>query len=172
MSDYERLRTSFAAMSKEDMHELFEYRDGMLFHKKSKCKGKMKVGDRAGSPTSSGYRRLSINYAEVPEHRVIFLMHHGYVPKFIDHIDQNKSNNLIENLRDATQSQNQFNCKKSKANTSGCKNVSWNSRNQIWQIHIRCNFKKYVWYTKDFEFAEFLATEARELLHGKYACHV
>ena len=42
-------------------------------------------------------------------HRVIFELHHGFCPEMIDHIDQCKTKNRIENLREADKSLNAFN---------------------------------------------------------------
>ena len=56
-------------------------------------------------------------------HRLIFLLHHKYLPSQIDHIDGNILNNRIENLRAATPSQNGSNKPKTRFNTSGFKGV-------------------------------------------------
>jgi len=65
---------------------------------------------------------------------LIFLYHHGYLPKFVDHIDGNKKNNRIENLREATKSQNAMNQKVSTRNTSGIKGVMWHKRDKKWFV--------------------------------------
>jgi hypothetical protein len=61
---------------------------------------------KAGEDLANGYRRITINRKLYLEHRVIFFLHSGYWPKIIDHIDQDKRNNRIENLREATHSLN------------------------------------------------------------------
>ena len=175
MSDYTRLRTPFLNMSfpsLEYLNTLFTYTENDLFWKIDRARGKIKAGDLVGSITSSGYKRVMINYKEYPLHRIVFFMHYGYVPKIIDHINGNPLDNNIKNLRDANAQTNQYNRKRGINNTSGCKNVSWHEKNQVWQVHVRCNKKVKYWYVKDFELAEFIAQEARSLYHGSFANHV
>jgi hypothetical protein len=67
-----------------------------------------------GSVSVGGYRMVSLGLPNlvVKEHRVIFILNHGYLPEYIDHIDGDKANNRIENLREATTSQNMANVPK------------------------------------------------------------
>lgn len=154
------------------LHSLFEYKEGKLYWKTDRARGKVKAGSEAGCLTSRGYHRVMVNYKEYSTHRIIFMMHHGYMPKIIDHIDGNTLNNFVENLRESCAQTNQYNRRLSKNNVSGCKNVSWNKKNQLWQIHVRYEKKCKSWYVKDFEFAELIAYEARNLYHGNFANHV
>ena len=174
MSDYQRLRTPFTNMStltQQKIQALFDYKEGILFWKTDRAHGKIKAGTEAGCLTSKGYKRLMIEYKEYPTHRIIFLYHHGYLPKIIDHIDGNPLNNCIENLRESDSISNQYNRRKGVNNTSGCKNVSWNKKSQKWQIHVRHNKKIHCWYVKDFELAELIAQEARTKFHGDFVNH-
>ena len=171
MSDYQRIRTPFIGISQTDVANLFEYKDGNLVWKMDRARGKIKAGDVAGGITSKGYWRVMINYKEYPLHRIIFFLHHGYLPQVVDHINGNPLDNRIENLREATGQTNQYNRKCGVNNTSGCKNVSWNKKKNVWQVHLRHNKKVKSWYVKDFELAELIAHEARALYHGSFANH-
>ena len=61
-----------------------------------------------------GYIECQVYYAIKPffirGHRLAWFLHYGALPiNQVDHIDGNKINNKIENLRDVTNQQNQFN---------------------------------------------------------------
>jgi hypothetical protein len=151
------------------LHEYFEYRDGILYWKKPR-KG-IKVGDAAGG-FSSHHHRVSLNRQTMQTHRAIFLMHHGWVPATLDHIDNNPLNNRIENLRPATKSQNACNSKKPKNNTSGVKGVFWNKRRQTWGARIVIRKKPmHLGVYKTLEEAKQAVETARTIHHGEYANH-
>jgi len=158
-------------LTQEDVKSLFEYKEGKLFWKMDRARGKVKAGSEAGCLSSHGYKRLMIGYKEIPSHRIVYLWHHGYMPKVVDHIDSNPLNNKIENLREATAQTNQYNRKLSKNNSSGCKNVSWHEKQKRWQVHIKHNKTTHCWYVEDFELAELVAHEARTKYHGAFANH-
>ena len=89
---------------------LFDYKNGELYWKFSlSCKSPK--GTIAGSVKKDNYRRIGINKKVYLAHRLIFMMFHGYFPKFVDHIDGNKLNNYIENLREVTHAENMKNQK-------------------------------------------------------------
>jgi hypothetical protein len=60
----------------------------------------------------------------------------------VDHIDNNKKNNHIHNLRFATLSENQMNRKQNNNNTSGQKGISWFKRDSKWHAYIKINGNK------------------------------
>ena len=103
-------------------------------------------------------------------HQVVFLMHKGYLPKIVDHIDGNIQNNAIENLREATKSQNSYNQKLRVNNKSGHRCVFWHKHHQAWFVKVVAKGKVVVTqYIKDFELACLVADEARDIYHGNYA---
>ncbi len=72
--------------------------------------GSAVVGKVAGGLTGRGY--LSIGYRGLREyaHRIVWRIHTGRWPEFdIDHIDGNKENNRIENLREVSRTKNMQN---------------------------------------------------------------
>lgn len=101
------MRIKDKLLNRDDLLEKFEYKDGLLFVKAHSQT--YRIGKKTGTFNKSGYRIVMYNGIQFMMHRVIFLMHHGYLPECIDHIDRNKSNNKIENLRACTFSQNALN---------------------------------------------------------------
>jgi hypothetical protein len=73
---------------------------------------------------SHGYLIARLEGRQRYLHRMVWMFHHGSIPPYIDHIDGDKGNNKIENLRAANQSQNGFNSGARKNNTSGAKGVT------------------------------------------------
>jgi hypothetical protein len=71
-------------------------------------------------------------------HRVIWAMAHGRWPTDqIDHINGARDDNRLENLREATQDENQHNRALHRLNTSGYPGVSWDKAKRKWQANIR-----------------------------------
>lgn len=157
-------------LTQEYLHSVFTYLDGKLYWKNA-FHSSLK-NQRAGSVDKKGYRRVTINGKEYREHRLIYAMHNNAVPDQIDHIDGNKANNLIENLRPTDARQNQYNRRLSKANTSGVKNVHWSKTNQKWIVAFKINGKDHrIGAFDDLEVAKIAAVEARTRFHGTFANH-
>jgi hypothetical protein len=160
-------------LTQDEAHRLFVYRDGQLFWKirPANC---VRINDAVGGTNGkkSPYLRLRINKQRHLVHKVVFLMHHGYTPDIVDHIDGNIANNKIENLRAANKTANRLNAGKNKNNTSGCKNVYWHKRSKQWNVRLRVNGDVIHCGTfKDFDIAESVAQKARNLYHGEFANH-
>lgn len=78
-------------------------------------------------PTGKNKRYLSGYVAgkTIYLHQAVFLYHHGYLPEQVDHLDRDTANNRIENLRPATNAENQYNGKRKANNRSGFKGVAY-----------------------------------------------
>ena len=142
--------------------EWFDYNnDGSLtrkFNNKSKK-------EKAGYVERDGYIRLSIQGKLFPIHRVVWLWHYGYWPEnLIDHIDRDKSNNKIENLREATPTCNVRNSKVYKHNTSGVRGVYKDKTK--WGSQIKVSGKKtYLGSYDDFDEAVLARLAAEQCLN-------
>jgi hypothetical protein len=148
--------------------QAFNYINGSLYHKTDR-KNQIKKGYLAGCINTTGYRLVRLNSERYLAHRVIFLMHKGFLPKYVDHIDNNPLNNKIENLRECTFSQNKCNTPKYKNNTSGEKGVSWSKDRNKWVASVQyLNKKIYVGRYVNFEDAKYAVREKRKELHGKF----
>lgn len=111
------------------LKDKFEYdRRGFLVWKAGINKGKY-----AGGIKGNGYHYVSVGQTRYLTHRVIWFLHYGYWPELIDHIDQNKLNNKIENLRESNKSANGRNRK-----TPG---VGINQRGNKWRARVSFNMK-------------------------------
>lgn len=87
--------------------------------------GTLKGGTVASRHAADGYEYVSIYGKSYRAHRVAWLYTYGeWPPSQIDHVDGNPSNNRLENLRLATNAQNQQNRKIASNNTSGAKGVT------------------------------------------------
>ena len=157
-------------MTQEYAHSLFEYKDGGLYWKIRKAPH-VKIGAKVGSPAINGYESVMVDGRNWRIHRLVFLMQYGYLPKNIDHINGNRTDNRIENLRAADDSQNAHNQVLRSNNVSGIKGVSWNNDRQKWAVRVNYNKKTYQRYVQDLELAELVAIEMRSKLHGEYANH-
>jgi hypothetical protein len=155
----------------ENIHRLL-YRDGRVYWAVS-GHGPPKKGSRAGSISPvHGYRSITLSGSSYYEHRIVYFMHNGCLPQNIDHINGDRSDNRIENLRKATQRQNCQNQIIPKNNKSGHKNVAWNKKEGRWSVRICIDgVRKFFGYYDDVEFAGLVATSIREKYHGEFACH-
>lgn len=128
-------------VTQKRLHELFSYQDGNLVRKITVAP-LAKAGSIAGSPHNKGYVQVYVDGKNYLLHRLIFLWHHGYIPKIIDHINGDRCDSCIENLREATYSQNQQNKKTNCTNVSGFKGAVYHPQKKKWQGRIHIDKKK------------------------------
>ena len=150
----------------QELHDIFDYVDGDLVRKTGGHRRKT-----AGSHTGE-YRTILVNGETYKTHRLIFMYHHGYLPNQIDHIDGNKHNNNIDNLRSCRPSENSMNIGTRKNNAIGIKNVQWEKSRKKWRVRIHANGSMvYCGRFDNLEAAKNAATESRNKYHGAYANH-
>jgi hypothetical protein len=157
-------------LTRDYLLDLFQYKDGNLYWKNHKYRALN--SKQAGYTRTDGYVSVGINKKIYKAHRVIFMMFHSYMPLEIDHINGNKNDNRIENLREVNHSQNCLNRKLRSDNVIKCKGVRWVQANKAYMVRVTINGKrKFLGYFKDFDLADLVASEARDLYYGKYANH-
>ena len=105
--------------------------------------GKVKPGAIATNVSVHGYARIGIDGERYPAHRLAWLYVYGRWPtKQIDHINRNRLDNRIVNLREATDAENRQNMSLSVTNKSGVKGVSWDKQRKKWYAKITHNYKQ------------------------------
>jgi hypothetical protein len=101
-----------------------------------------KLWREAGSSDGRGYIYVQFQKKHHLAHRVAWFLHYGSWPDgLIDHINGNKSDNRIKNLRLANFSENQLNRNRTSSNTSGHKGVSYHKHRKRWQALISVDGK-------------------------------
>lgn len=122
----------------ERLRELLDYNPG-----DGTCRWRTTLGSRAlrgniaGSPHPEGYLSIRIDRKRYLSHRLAWLFIYGEFPGCgLDHVNGQRNDNRISNLRKATLSQNQGNSRKQKNNKSGFKGVCSNSRGNKWRAEI------------------------------------
>jgi len=87
----------------EELREYFELVDGKVFRKTAD--GLVPAKEYG----SNGYLYVNYTKTTVRSHRLIWMLHYGYTPIVLDHINGNRTDNRIENLREVTQRENMQN---------------------------------------------------------------
>lgn len=130
-------------------------------------------GKRAGSLRKDGYRQIKIEGKYHKEHRLAWYIVFGVMPKCeIDHINGNRADNSINNLREATKSENAHNRKVNDNSTTKIKGVSFHKLTGKYQatiMHKRISYYLGLYLTS--ADAENAVRTKREQLHGNYVNH-
>ena len=146
-------------MDIDDLKENFIYKNGYLYRLVTHI-------------NKSGYSQFKYKNQSWLGHRLIFAIHHGYLPEVVDHIDGNPSNNLIENLRGATRMENTRNSKTKSNSMSNVKNVKWLEKNKKWRVRVSENYRRHhIGVFEDLELAQLVAEMAMEKYHGNFVRH-
>jgi hypothetical protein len=132
------------------------------------------AGKRAGSiKQQNTYKCIDVRLdgKKYLAHRLIWYMMTGKWPFAIDHIDHDATNNRWRNLREATNSQNQWNKCRQVNNISGFKGVYFHNAANRWCAFIKHNNKKcYLGLFDTAEAAHTAYCTAARNLHGNFAC--
>ncbi len=126
-------------ITQAEVKRLFDYRDGVLYWKVKSSKNIL-IGTSAGTVNNRGYMVTRINRKLYLNHRLIFLYHHGFMSEnLIDHIDRDKFNNKIDNLREVNKQCNARNSNQFSHNTSGVKGVYFHKKANKWASCLTIN---------------------------------
>jgi hypothetical protein len=157
-------------ITKSELKELLNYdKDTGIFTWKKRTSNRLKVGSVAGNNNNSGYIELKVTGIRFLAHRLAWLYEHGELPKLIDHINGNRSDNRICNLRPASYAENVYNSKIRSDNKSGVRCVSWNNRSNKWEVRIKLNGKlRNFGSYKDLTLATIVADKIRQEHHNEF----
>jgi hypothetical protein len=124
-----------------------------------------------GCVIKTGYVAVRINDKKFYAHKIIWaLFKSGVYGNELDHINGNRQDNRIANLREVTRAQNNWNASNRKDNKSGVRGVSFNIRDGIWTSCITVNKKRIdLGRHKSFEKAVAARQRAEIEYYGEYA---
>lgn len=131
-------------LTQSRLRELFDYDPETGIVTRKLCTAnRQKIGEEVGHKYKRGYLQATINYVKYPLHRLIWVLQYGVWPKGdIDHIDRDRANNRLANLRDVSRSENMQNAGVSSANWSGYTGVAWDKSKCLWVAQIKANGKQ------------------------------
>lgn len=141
--------------------DLFFIKNGSLFRKG--------LNSRAGWVHKTGYVCVVVDGVSYYEHRLVWKLSTGYDPADeLDHIDRDKCNNSMSNLREVDPSENTKNKPKYKNNNTGVTGVGFHKRVGKWQARISTHGNLiHLGYFSDFDDA----VKARKDAEIKYKFH-
>lgn len=123
----------------------YDHESGVLYWNCNRCK--TKIGDVAGTKTDRGYISVCIDRKRYRGHRLAWLHYFGEWPSMqIDHVNGDRSDNSIKNLRECTQFENSQNMAFSSKKASKYPGVHFHAKTGKWRSAIRIdgNSRKYL----------------------------
>ena len=132
-------------ITQEKLKEYFTYdKDTGLFTRKLVRSNRVDMDEPVGY-NCAGYLQVAIKTDKTRKyllHRLAWLYVHGEFPKQIDHINHDRMDNRLVNLRAVTNSTNSKNRSVQSLNTSGITGVSYDKSRGRWLAQIKVDYKK------------------------------
>jgi hypothetical protein len=145
-----------ADLTAEVLRQLLNYDpETGAFTRRARTSNKVRVGDKTGTLRRDGYLKTSLLHQSFLLHRLAWLYVYGKWPEFvIDHVNGDRTDNRIANLRDVSETSNLQNQRRahSKNRSCGLLGVTWHAGNGRWQAQISVNKRNM--YLGSFDTAE------------------
>lgn len=101
-----------------------------------------RAGYKTGSPVKAGYVYVYLAGKTYKAHRLAWLYVNGRWPSgHLDHINHNRSDNRICNLREVTDVENHHNRRRITRSLTGFIGIAWHKRDKRWQSTIEAQGK-------------------------------
>lgn len=157
-------------ITQELLFALFEYRQDGTLWRKIKTNPRAPAHAPSGSPNKAGYLRTRIAGRLYYNHHLVWFWHHGAWPKALDHINGDKADNRLQNLRLCNQTQNMQNAAKRKDNRTGVKGVDWRPAKNKYRARLVVSGKEMcLGHFDTLEEATKAVCVARAMYHGEFS---
>lgn len=132
---------------------------------------RVKAGGTAGTLGRDGYWSVQVKGKKLAAHRVLWWLLRGEIPAWlcIDHIDGNRGNNRLENLRLCTRAQNNRNTRKRSGSAALPKGITAVGRS--YQAQVQSDGARWRVRSSNLETLTIAVQTVRAQLHGSFACH-
>jgi len=128
-----------------------------------------RAGARAGTVYRNGYRVIGVDGRYYGEHRLAWMWVHGTLPNFqIDHINGERADNRIANLRDVKASVNSQNQRRAHSDKRSCRLIgaTWDKWSGRWKAQVISGGRTvFARYFDSAEAAHAAYVEAKRKLH-------
>lgn len=158
--------------SLEFVSPLLDYNaDTGIFHWKTDRGFSPRAGNVAGCKKKSGYVVIQVSGTAYPAHRLAWLLSFGVAPPDeIDHVNGDKADNRLANLRLASRAENTRNVGIKRTNTSGVKGVGFHFQSGKWRARIHAGGKRiHLGLFSDQASAHAALEAARQQYHGEFS---
>lgn len=140
--------------------------------RRRRTRGRWKAGEVVGTVNHNGYLIIPIGPQRCFAHKIAIFLATGQMPASVDHINGDKQDNRLANLRPCNHAQNGANMKVKVTNSSGVKGVSFDKVNRRWKASLTVNRKQITVGRFDtLEEARAAIFAARNQHHGEFARH-